>query len=87
MVNVEELILPNWLVPRKNIEVDQPLRPVKTVSVQDLTAVPAPKKMANRHEKEFKKSQRSFFQQVIEKDEIASRHFVGIVAAIRKTDS
>ena len=55
MVNVEELIQPNWLVPRKNIEVDQPLLPVKTASVRDLTAAPAPKKMANRHGKEFKK--------------------------------
>ena len=35
---------------------------------------------------EFEGSRRSFFQKVLEKDDIAGRHFVGIIAAIRKVN-
>ena len=35
---------------------------------------------------EFNGSRRSFFQKVLEKDDVAGRHFVGIVAAIRKVN-
>jgi hypothetical protein len=35
------------------------------------------------YESEFHKTRSSFFQKVIEKDEFASRHFVGVVAAVR----
>lgn len=35
------------------------------------------------YEREFLKVRSSFFQQVVEKDEFAARHFIGVVAAIR----
>ena len=39
-----------------------------------------------RYKDEFNGSRRSFFQKVLEKDDIAGRHFVGVVAAIRKVN-
>ena len=35
------------------------------------------------YESEFHKVRSSFFQKVVEKDEFASRHFVGVVAALK----
>ena len=35
---------------------------------------------------EFEGSKRSFFQKVLERDDVAGRHFVGVIAAIRKVN-
>ena len=38
------------------------------------------------YEDEFEGSKRSFFQKILEKDEVAGRHFVGVIAATRKAN-
>ena len=42
--------------------------------------------ICDRYKDEYEGSTRSFFQKIIEKDDVAGRHFVGVIAAIRKAN-